>query len=596
MIRLFSGLRFRLLLLVVLACTPLVVLTLHTAWEDRRRARTAWRQRGQKLIQVANREEDKLLGETQQLLLAMAESSQALLRNPRGAKKLMDHLFTAYPRYSNLGVVLTNGDVLASAAPMPEASNQSGREYFRRTVANRAFSVGDYPTKRTFERPTVSFGYPVLDRSGQLQAVVFAALDLDWFNRFGTELQTQVPKGATWTAVNTNGAILVRYPGPEAWVGKSLPEKPLLNTVFNGGSGDVELANSQGEVWYYAYNAMHSQMVPGSVVAILGIPLRTLFADTDRLLVKNLAWLGAALAMGLTLGWIGSNLLVLLPVKALVRSTARLGAGDLSVRTGLPHGRDELGQLTDAFDQMAGALEQREAERRLTNNKLQVLSHRLVEVQESERRHIARELHDEIGQTLTVAEMNLQSALNAPEDPSFMKRLEESMRAVEQVLEQVHDLSLNLRPSMLDDLGLESTVRWYLNRQAAAAGLQVEFRAEPLEARLEPVIETGCFRVAQEALTNILRHAHASTVIVDLSRKNGRLNLSVRDDGVGFEVSAIRERAVRGASLGLLSMEERAALAGGGIEYISAPGEGTEVRAWFPLRWRPSPEETSGAI
>jgi signal transduction histidine kinase len=235
---------------------------------------------------------------------------------------------------------------------------------------------------------------------------------------------------------------------------------------------------------------------------------------------------------------------------------------------------------------MVDALEQRERERLNASKKLQVLSHRLVEVQESERRHIARELHDEIGQALTAAEMNLQAALQAPRAPNLERRLTASMQAVEQVLEQVHDLSLNLRPSILDDLGLEPALRWLTRRQAELAGVEAEFHADHLEHRLQPLIETECFRVAQEALTNVLKHARARSISVHLTRTNSQLHVRVCDDGVGFDVGRQRSDAVQGASLGLLSMEERAALAGGSLELHSEAGQGTEVHAWFPLRWR----------
>jgi len=118
--------------------------------------------------------------------------------------------------------------------------------------------------------------------------------------------------------------------------------------------------------------------------------------------------------------------------------------------------------------------------------------------------------------------------------------------------------------------------------------LNIEFHADPLAQRLDPVIETECFRVAQEALTNVLRHAQAKTVNVELRLEAGQLHLRVRDDGIGFDVAADREKAVRGESLGLLSMEERAALAGGGLEYTSIVRQGTEVHAWFPLKWSDS--------
>ena len=107
--------------------------------------------------------------------------------------------------------------------------------------------------------------------------------------------------------------------------------------------------------------------------------------------------------------------------------------------------------------------------------------------------------------------------------------------------------------------------------------------------RLDPAIETQCFRIAQEALNNVVKHAKARIVTVEVSQRDEQLHLSVRDDGVGFDVASFRERAVRGAIMGLLSMEERAALAGGGLEYQSVPGQGTEVHAWFPLEWDASP-------
>jgi PAS domain S-box-containing protein len=226
------------------------------------------------------------------------------------------------------------------------------------------------------------------------------------------------------------------------------------------------------------------------------------------------------------------------------------------------------------------------------NRKLQKLSRRLVEAQETERRTIARELHDEIGQGLTVAQKNLQAALESPDSAALPTRLAGGLEAVERVLDQVHDISLNLRPSMLDDLGLESALRWYTNRQAALAGLQARFAMDSLERRLDPLIENECFRIAQEALTNVVRHAQAKTVTVELHIKHERLDLTVRDDGVGFDVATTREQAVGGASLGLLSMEERAVLTGGGLEFRSVPGQGTAVLAWFPLKWLTPPSDS----
>jgi len=232
-------------------------------------------------------------------------------------------------------------------------------------------------------------------------------------------------------------------------------------------------------------------------------------------------------------------------------------------------------------------------ERRLAEMKLKTytqqlasLSRQLVQIQENERRHIARELHDEIGQALTAIEINLQITLRAPGTTAIVPRLEESLKLVERLLQQVQDLSLDLRPSMLDDLGLEAALRWYAGHQARRAGLRIDFWAEPLEDRLEPAIETNCFRVAQEAMTNVVRHARAQGVAMTLRREDSLLHLVVHDDGVGFDPARVREQAVQGSSVGLLCMEERVSLAGGQFKIDSSPEQGTEVHAWFPLKWR----------
>ena len=140
--RLVSGLRLRLLLLVLLACAPLVGLTLHTASEERRRLVKDWNQRSQEMMELATREEGRVIGQTRQLLLVLAESSPVRSGSRRGCKKLLDELFGSYPRYTNLGVVGTNGMVLASARPMVEPANQTNYPFFRRALATRAFARG----------------------------------------------------------------------------------------------------------------------------------------------------------------------------------------------------------------------------------------------------------------------------------------------------------------------------------------------------------------------------------------------------------------------------------------------------------------------
>ena len=213
---------------------------------------------------------------------------------------------------------------------------------------------------------------------------------------------------------------------------------------------------------------------------------------------------------------------------------------------------------------------------------LQILSRQLLEAQENERRHIARELHDEIGQALTAVKINLQATQRTPD--TLAAYVEDSISIVDRTLQQVRNLSLDLRPALLDDLGLVAALRWYVDRQAQRAGFTAQFVASPLETRPRADIETACFRVAQEALTNVMRHAQAQHVRVELRQHNTELYLLVRDDGKGFDVRTAQERAAQGVSTGLLGMQERVWLVSGQIEIESAPAWGTEIRARFPLQ------------
>jgi PAS domain S-box-containing protein len=213
---------------------------------------------------------------------------------------------------------------------------------------------------------------------------------------------------------------------------------------------------------------------------------------------------------------------------------------------------------------------------------LRALSRRLLEIQEAERARLARDLHDDIGQALTALKIQVESLRLAGGEGAQRARVDECVDTIQSTLERVRQLSLSLRPPQLDDLGLAAALRSHLDRQARVAGLAAHFDAGEAPPEISPETETACFRVAQEAITNVLRHARARNLWVRLFASGDRLALSVRDDGAGFDV-----RSVRG--LGLAGMEERTALVGGSLELRAAPGRGTVVLATFP----PAPSETA---
>lgn len=217
--------------------------------------------------------------------------------------------------------------------------------------------------------------------------------------------------------------------------------------------------------------------------------------------------------------------------------------------------------------------------------RMRVLADRLVAVQEDERRRISRELHDEIGQQLTAAKIHLQAMpkLCARCKTEFsLVNLEEALSAVTRTLEQVRAMSLDLRPMQLDDLGLPAALRALLQRQAAATGWKVHFAADLSVERLVQSLELVLYRVAQEALTNVMRHARATEVWVSVRQSDGSIRLAIRDNGCGFDPAA-RRPSRQALGLGLLGMEERIGSVGGRIEVQSRPGGGTEVESIVPL-------------
>jgi signal transduction histidine kinase len=327
----------------------------------------------------------------------------------------------------------------------------------------------------------------------------------------------------------------------------------------------------------------------------VGVPTDVAFAAARQRLIRNLLVVGLIFLFMGTIAWFGSEFLVLRPVQALVRATQQLRSGDLRARTELPAGDSELHQLATAFDAMAEALEQHEAERSQTEATLQRLSRNLLEAQENERRAIARELHDELGQSLQAIKINVQTAQRFPQENAA--RLIDTIGLVDHTIQQVRALSVDLRPSLLDDLGLVVALEWYVQRQAQRFGFDGQFVATPSDLRLNPTVETTCFRIVQEALTNVARHAKAKHVWVNLQQQAEELQLEIRDDGVGGDVSAMQARALQGNSFGLLGMRERAELAGGTFTIKSAPAQGTEIHLSFP--WQsvvlPAAEPTTSA-
>jgi signal transduction histidine kinase len=329
-------------------------------------------------------------------------------------------------------------------------------------------------------------------------------------------------------------------------------------------------------------------------------------------------WLAPMLAaLVMLLGW-GVARSVRRPLVDLTAAAERIAQGDLDrpidtrraadggeevarVALALERMREDLQASIARIEDARQALEVRVAERthelaeanaRLEDRERlrQELLRKVITAQEDERKRIARELHDETSQTLAALGIGVDLALaGCPEtlDAAAMReRLADVRGLVKRMHGELHRMIVNLRPSVLDDLGLAAAIGWFAERQVARAGIAVRCELEELdelETRLPPEIETAIFRAVQEALVNITRHAHAETVLIQGSAGDGRLLIEVEDDGVGFDPAGIERSHDSMRGIGLLGMRERLEILGGTLEVDSTPGEGTRIVFSVPL-------------
>jgi PAS domain S-box-containing protein len=225
-------------------------------------------------------------------------------------------------------------------------------------------------------------------------------------------------------------------------------------------------------------------------------------------------------------------------------------------------------------------------ERKRVEDRMRELSRQVISAQEAERKHIAQELHDELGQALTAISLDLagiEKALPLETPVEIRRQLIDARSLADEVDEQISELALDLRPSLLDDLGLLPTLQWYLDRYSQRSGIEVAVEFQGMESRLSDEIETTLYRVIQEALTNIARHAKAGRVHLSLERSAAAVTATIQDDGRGFDVEETQGSAASLGGMGLLGIQDRVSTLGGHVEIHSGRGQGTRIRIEIPL-------------
>ena len=361
MFNFFYTIRFRLILLILLSIIPALGLTLYMGLEQRRICAIRVKEDALRVARLISSNQVQLIESAHHFLVMLSKLPQVQQCDLESSSSLFSKLLKQYPGYLNIGAAKPDGYIFASAIPFKEPVNISDRNYFRLALQTRNFAIGDCQIGRITDKPGVNFGHPVIDESGKLVAVIFVAVDLTWLNEICAKMQ--LPRGSTLAVFNHNGMILAHYPEPERWVGKNLSEAFKGKVILPKKESTAEVVCVDGIHRLYAFTPFSCNSQAGNIGICIGTPASVAFAEVNQITNRNLILLGVVGLLALMAAWFGGDLIVLRRFNQVMATVKRLGAGDLSARTGMVQGRGELGQLAFAFDEMARSIEQREIER-----------------------------------------------------------------------------------------------------------------------------------------------------------------------------------------------------------------------------------------
>jgi len=330
----------------------------------------------------------------------------------------------------------------------------------------------------------------------------------------------------------------------------------------------VEQMNEGAAVLSSDHTVLHCN---GRFALLLGAGLQSVIGSS----MEGLVWPGDRAKLGALLRSAAQG-----PCRGEIHLQSQEGAPlpvRLSLNPLLSGGRRTVSLIASDLSEVKRA----EQELRTSSEQLRNLAARLLSVREEERTRIAREIHDELGQSLTAVKMDVSwlAGRLSPGDGPMLERIRTTLQLADDLIKSVRRISTELRPGILD-LGLSAAVEWQAQEFQTRTGIACQLRLPAQEVVVAPDVSTALFRIFQETLTNVARHARSTSLEVILKKQGDRLVLRIRDNGQGFDPAD----PSLSKSLGLLGMRERAAMLGGQVNISSAPGEGTSVTAWIPLR------------
>jgi signal transduction histidine kinase len=582
-----ASLRTRLYLLVLAAFIPVCALIFYTAEEQKRIEVRAILNNAVHFANSAANEEHQQLEAIHNLLSALSEF--LLLTDAQSDKErsFFTNLLKQSKGYVDLGALSPDGQLLSSARGISPVNGPKQPEWFVRCLKEKQFIMGKYKVEFITHEPVLYFALPVLDKHNQMVAVVFAAINLNWINQSIYKSFAELPQGSTLIQIDDSGGILTYDPHFHIWTEPVKFDQSIVQWILKKETGVKKSIGDDGVSRIYAFTSVPSPLKARLLYIALEIPQKIAFAASERVFIRNIILIGFFAVLAVVMVWWASDVLVLRRINTIVQASQKLAEGDLATRIGLIRGSDELSHLARVFNDMAAVLELREVRDqeakealRRSRKQLRDLASYLQDVREQERTRIAREIHDDFGQSLTILKMDLSWLKKhmVQEHLPVQNKIDSMFKVIDASLQTLHTVSSELRPVILDDFGLESAIEWQAEEFQNRTGVRCRVDSNVGNLDLAKEQSTAVFRIFQETLTNIMRHSGATEVDVRLEVNEDTLILVVTDNGRGITEAEINNSK----SFGLLGIRERLFPWNGQVDFIGHPNKGTRVIVRVP--------------
>ncbi|HEY1229160.1 MAG TPA: ATP-binding protein, partial [Ramlibacter sp.] len=571
------------MLLVALAMMPLAVMTVLSGIREREHAIKASEENLRRLTGMAAANEAQSIEGARQILVDLA-SVPDLMGDTAKCTSLLSDVLDRNEGFVNFGLIQLNGDVTCSAVPLLHPVNLGDRSHFRRAISERRFIAGDYVFGRVIKKHTINLTYPVIDRTGKVLAVVFAAMDLEGLDTFINDIN--LPPGSVLATADARGAIISRRPDPERYFGTRL-SAAMLEAAATAGQRAVTIRGEDGVERLHTFARVGAPALTDYTVTI-GIPTDTITSAARHDQLMSLLGLAATTMLALLAAWLVGDVLIVQRVRKLMGTAERIAAGDLDARSGIDYANEEIGNLAQALDRMAASLQKKESARSLAERELRAADQRKDEFLAM----LAHELRNPLAPISTGAHL--------------LKLLHSDNAQITQtcsiIVRQVDHMT-----SLVDDLLDVSRVTRGLVTLARAPVAARTIVDEAIE-QVRPLFETrrqslsvmladpdatvlGDKARLVQVLANLLNNASKYTpeerrIAIEARADGDSLVLAVRDEGIGMEAALVDrvfvlftqaertpDRSQGGLGLGLALVTSLVELQGGSVSAYS-PGLG----------------------